>query len=1049
MAKVKSGRKFRLEDHLILAPFVAEQLGMKRVSDVKLLSDVQEGFDSTGRSYMYHSLVSRGRLLISEDKLGQYDDNIRGYAERLSREREENFQLKYFQYLALLFMEVYLDEFFGDPTDLMNRLFTYQRERNLMVKKPYAKADLKKLAFWMATGSGKTLLMHVNLWQLQKYNKGPNAVAFDNIFLITPNEGLSEQHIEEMRLSGIPARKFRGGAGGYFSVNDTGIVKVIEITKLKLPEDKRGEGETIDVTELGNHNLVLVDEGHKGQKSEDKKWMRVREELAKKGFTLEYSATFGQVIRKEKDGEPSVELATYSKAILFDYSYKYFHGDGYGKDFRLLNLEDDQESNAETIMLANAVSFYEQLRVYKDLGDQVRGYNIDQPLWIFLGHKVQEDESDLLVVLRFFGRLLENKGRWVNERVKMLLEGRSGLLIKEKDAFARRQPEIVFPYLRGKGIEADEVVNGIFSDIFGIQSGAGRKLHLVDIKRAEGELGLKASASPAYFGVINIGDKSKFRNYVEKEEPSVVVEHDAMSESLFQAIESKGTTLNVLIGAKKFIEGWNCWRVSTMGLMNVGKGEGPQIIQLFGRGVRLKGKGRTLKRSSALRETIHPPSIDVLETLGVFGIKANYLSTFREMLELEDVKSYESIILPVMTNTEMIKGLKILRLKKNMDFKRDCIFALSEMNDVTANLNILPKVEVADSRKDEAIIDGTSETDPKSISGQYLELLNWERIYLEMLSYRADKEFYNVSFTLDDLMCVIKEGKYTLYAPTLFVNPSKEFQKLSQLEDIVIRLLRNYLDKSYSRKKNEWEKKNFEVIQLIEDDENFPKEYIVKIEESATDLIKEAKRRISSKAVYTAESKTAPLPNVYYEKHLYQPLLAKTESDQVIFHHTGLNDGERRFVKDLAIYLSNPHRIIGEAEFFLLRNLTRGKGIGFFGSHSFYPDFILWIRREKRQWTIFIEPHGMVRSAGIEDPKANLYSYLKEELEPRFKEEDVCFDAFIISATDFRSFISLTPRHLTMEEYGKDHHLLFMDRAEGSPYPDYIQDMFEIALKDT
>ena len=28
---------------------------------------------------------------------------------------------------------------------------------------------------------------------------------------------------------------------------------------------------------------------------------------------------------------------------------------------------------------------------------------------------------------------------------------------------------------------------------------------------------------------------------------------------------------------------------NTMGLMNVGKGEGAQIIQLFGRGVRLKG----------------------------------------------------------------------------------------------------------------------------------------------------------------------------------------------------------------------------------------------------------------------------------------------------------------------------------------------------------------------------------------------------------------------------------------------------------------------------
>ncbi|MEW6623005.1 MAG: hypothetical protein AB1420_07755 [Bacillota bacterium] len=37
-----------------------------------------------------------------------------------------------------------------------------------------------------------------------------------------------------------------------------------------------------------------------------------------------------------------------------------------------------------------------------------------------------------------------------------------------------------------------------------------------------------------------------------------------------------------------------------MGLINFAKGEGSQAIQLFGRGVRLKGYGNCLKRSSKL-----------------------------------------------------------------------------------------------------------------------------------------------------------------------------------------------------------------------------------------------------------------------------------------------------------------------------------------------------------------------------------------------------------------------------------------------------------------
>ena len=63
------------------------------------------------------------------------------------------------------------------------------------------------------------------------------------------------------------------------------------------------------------------------------------------------------------------------------------------------------------------------------------------------------------------------------------------------------------------------------------------------------------------------------------------------SGSLFHEINKPHSTVNLLIGSKKFTEGWSSWRVSTMGLMNVGQGEGSQIIQLFGRGVRLKGYG--------------------------------------------------------------------------------------------------------------------------------------------------------------------------------------------------------------------------------------------------------------------------------------------------------------------------------------------------------------------------------------------------------------------------------------------------------------------------
>jgi len=51
---------------------------------------------------------------------------------------------------------------------------------------------------WHTTGSGKTLLMHVNILQYLEYaDKKP-----DKIIVLTPREGLSRQHVADLALSG-------------------------------------------------------------------------------------------------------------------------------------------------------------------------------------------------------------------------------------------------------------------------------------------------------------------------------------------------------------------------------------------------------------------------------------------------------------------------------------------------------------------------------------------------------------------------------------------------------------------------------------------------------------------------------------------------------------------------------------------------------------------------------------------------------------------------------------------------------------------------------
>jgi hypothetical protein len=154
---------------------------------------------------------------------------------------------------------------------------------------------------------------------------------------------------------------------------------------------------------------------------------------------------------------------------------------------------------------------------------------------------------------------------------------------------------------------------------------------------------LRLGAENEPFGVINVGEDAKLvklceENGLETGDAGVLGVRSSTRSTPLQS------TVNLLIGSKKFSEGWSSWRVSTMGLMNVGRGEGAQIIQLFGRGVRLKGFEWSLKRSVKTQlpdDVDRPKHIAALETLGIFGIHADYMAQFRDFLEEEGLPTNE------------------------------------------------------------------------------------------------------------------------------------------------------------------------------------------------------------------------------------------------------------------------------------------------------------------------------------------------------------------------------------------------------------------------
>ena len=763
-----------LERQLVLLDWLHHLLGYTDTRE--LLGDIKkaaEGFRPDGHSYACQRLLSRERpTTICEDDLNRYDDNIRNHLAEMNAGRSEPITLRYFQYLAVLYTEIFLDRYFNHHAALLRSLneMVKQRSTNRLptepAQDPFTESDLKKLAIWMATGSGKTLIMHLNYRQFLHYNREP----LDNILLITPNEGLSEQHLTEFQASGIPAVSFALNQSGRWR-NASDEVQVTEITKLVI--EKRGEGDTVPVEAFEGNNLIFVDEGHKGSGGEV--WRRVRDTLGETGFTFEYSATFGQALTAARNDELTAE---YGKAIAFDYSYRYFYKDGYGKDFHILNLQqesnEDREDHTDVLLLANLLSFYEQQLLFADQEAALRPYNLEKPLWVFVGSSVnaiytenREKHSDILTVVSFLHRLLANHGGWVTETIGRLLEGRSGLTDPDgADIFAR-----TFRYLRQQHRDPAGMYHDILARVLHTTSSGG--LHLCDIRGKDGELGLQASGSEDYFGLIYIGDTSEFKKLVETKLPDIVMEEDAFSGSLFDGINKPATTVDVLIGAKKFMEGWNSWRVSNMGLLNIGRREGSQIIQLFGRGVRLRGRDMTLKRSSAL-EGSHPDHLRLLETLNIFAVRANYMAQFRDYLEREGapVEMVEHP-LPIKADPKLLgRGLVIPRVLEDKSFKEEERFLLDVDAAVAARVDLSLQIRQFAMGAEGVIEQANVGPEGQCIPEESLSLIDWNDAYLKLLAHKEGKGFDNLMVLPGSPQKIIKQGDCKLIADDSVMRPT-------------------------------------------------------------------------------------------------------------------------------------------------------------------------------------------------------------------------------------------------------------------------------------
>ena len=1019
-----------------------------------------EGLGADNLHNFYHNITSS--LIwdqvssLSKDQLLAYEQNIVRHTQAINVRRKRPVIWKYFQWLTLLFTEIYLDRYFSDKAELIKSLNAFIDRYNTQYPgyapiDYYADDDCNKLCLQNATGSGKTLLMHVNVLQYADYaKKHGRDNELSRIILITTNEQLSSQHMTELRESGLQAQPLSGQTTP-LSRMEAGLrrIDVMEITKLA---EKDGVNQ-IAARSLGDENLLLVDEAHRGMSGSDEGvWFRHRAALCAKGFTFEYSATFEQAVAASKSRK--IENS-YIKNILFDYSYRWFYEDGFGKDYSILNLPKSYDKVERLYLTACLLKFYQQMRIYQDKGALLTEFNLEKPLWVFVGSTVTGKSSkndfvnaasDVARIVHFLAQTLADPQgtRTCMEQIVSGVGQDTGLM-DEKNGDIFRNGFSYLADLQSNGENIAYMHSDLLRRVFNNQ--AGGHLVLSQIKGDSGEIALRAGNATEPFGLISVGDAKGLCKHIETQASAdnapITVEESEFNEAMFASVKESSSPVTVLIGSKKFVEGWDCWRVSTMGLMHVGKNEGAQIIQLFGRGVRLKGRNWCLKRSSETGVSA-PAYLRHLETLNVFGIAADFMKRFHDFLSSEGLpgnQERQHIFIPLTVTYDFGKRLLVPKPKnkrtvngetREYDFKKDGkVPSLDEQvphyileNRVVADW--YPRIQAIDPKAHGALAGKNT----VMFTPEHLALLDMDQIYFALEQHKRERSWYNFNISKSGIASLLAQPDwYLLYMPTACLKP-QSFQDIRLLQNVAIELLKRYCDSYYNCKKREYLEPRMEYRELTARDALLPieDEYMITVDATEAQVVNSVlKMRDAIAANRSDLSHFGDLFACNFSGHLYQPLFFARKTSDIAITPVALNESEFTFIKQLKDWCTNKadELLQNQQEVFVLRNMSRGKGLGFFEAGGFYPDFIRWDIVGSKQYVSFIEPHGIMHE-GIDSPKVKFHKQIKD-IEKRLGDTNITLNSFILSWSMFRD---VAHWGVTKQEFENNNVLFMRDDAD-------------------
>jgi hypothetical protein len=460
----------------------------------------------------------------------------------------------------------------------------------------------------------------------------------------------------------------------------------------------------------------------------------------------------------------------------------------------------------------------------------------------------------------------------------------------------------------------------------------------------------------------------------------------------------------VLVGSRKFAEGWNCYRVSVIGLINLGSSKGNKIIQIFGRGVRLKGLQSDGKRrfiehtadyEALVSENTPDSQLQRLETLNVFSLKASYLEVFLKGLEAEMPRWVVERRVPVQAqNLKLGKSTESFEqyaaqlpiFKVGRDDSEPRLLATlarasgtpkwlwayfrhgaeecGELARATLSIDMRPDVNdsphnLAQDLRD-AVSAGSANFLPMPELNSRLQALQRGR-RLQLLVQAGEHQVSALTVAhLFDLLDA--------------VNYHRRWNELgfAVREQVLQQTLVEALAQLHNRLIYDLNKRRYRMGEPLRQSNpgapgDFISHYDLRIE-----FDQEADKQ-NFERKYPSPRLPEQLPlDLQESRHIYAPLFQSSENKAaskafkfktLAISPDALNPGERKFVQDLHTFLANPvnQGRLKAFDFYLMRNVESLRAVGVYleaETRTYYPDFVLWAVSDKKTHVLLADPKG-------------------------------------------------------------------------------------------